>query len=330
MEQTYIGVDVGNYDTKTALSSTPSGYSKSEDKPFGVKECIFYNGMYYAPSERRFPYTKDKTKDERAFILSLFGIAKEIIEVCKRKDDQNEKQDNYQDEISKIDVVNLCVGLPPAHMHMLKDKTISYYKEMFGDGIEFNYNQYTFKLKLNLLLVVPQDYAALSCVIGKKNDKTIPNVYKEYYAIDIGGATVDVVPIRNNVPIVDECISLELGVLLMYDKIQNQVEEKFGISISQNNIEDVLREEPTIIDDEVVDGVKEGAAGWFENIINILNQRGIPFRTSPVVFVGGGAKLFKTAIEKNTVIKKYEFFGNANANAIGYKKFVERMAKKAS
>lgn len=69
-------------------------------------------------------------------------------------------------------------GLPPAHMHMLKDKTISYYKEMFGDGIEFNYNQYTFKLKLNLLLVVPQDYAALSCVIGKRTTKLFQTCIK--------------------------------------------------------------------------------------------------------------------------------------------------------
>lgn len=85
MEQTYIGVDVGNYDTKTALSSTPSGYSKSEDKPFGVKECIFYNGMYYAPSERRFPYTKDKTKDERAFILSLLELQRKLLRSAKGK-----------------------------------------------------------------------------------------------------------------------------------------------------------------------------------------------------------------------------------------------------
>lgn len=85
MEQTYIGVDVGNYDTKTALSSTPSGYSKSEDKPFGVKECIFYNGMYYAPSERRFLIQKIKQKMKEHLFFLFLELQRKLLRSAKGK-----------------------------------------------------------------------------------------------------------------------------------------------------------------------------------------------------------------------------------------------------
>ena len=318
-----MGVDVGNSDTKTPITTTPSGYSESLSKPFGVKDVLLYQGKFYAPSERRFPYVKDKTTSERAFILTLFGIAKEIIVLCEKN---GIKKEDYQQYIADIQVVNLCVGLPPAHMHMLRSKTIDYYREKFSDGIQFQYMDYEFNLKLGLLLVAPQDYAALLCVIGVKGDKSIPNTFKEYYAVDIGGATVDVVPIRSNRPIVEECISLEVGTILMYDKIQNIIEENYGVEVSQSNIEDVLRDEPTIIADEIITCIKQSAADWFNNIIEILNQRGVHFQTNPIVFVGGGAKLFKEAIASNKIIKKSEFFGDVNSNALGYKKYVTKKA----
>lgn len=37
-----------------------------------------YGGSYYTLSAQRIPYQKDKTTDERFFILSLFAIAEKI------------------------------------------------------------------------------------------------------------------------------------------------------------------------------------------------------------------------------------------------------------
>ena len=326
MKSFEVGVDIGNYDIKTPHTVTPSGYSVKECVPFGVDEYIKLGDKYYIPSEERFPYVKDKTQNERAFVFTLFGIAKEMFRTFDKSSIKG--KDKIQKEINDYGTVNLGVGLPPAHMHMLKEKTVAYYKEMFEKYPTFEYKGFSFNLKLGLIGVVPQDFAALTCVIGN-GEKNIPNTFKEYYAADIGGATVDIVPIRNNAPLVEKCVSLELGVLLMYDKIQNYVEENYGISLSNTYIEDVLRNEPTIIDDDIVEAIKNIAAQWLENIIEVFSQRGISFQAMPIVFIGGGAKLFREEILNNKVIKKSEFIGNANSNALGYQKFIKKLVYKS-
>lgn len=37
-----------------------------------------YRGKYYTLTDQRIPYRRDKTEDERFFILTLFAIAHEI------------------------------------------------------------------------------------------------------------------------------------------------------------------------------------------------------------------------------------------------------------
>lgn len=61
-----------------------------------------YQNNYYTLSARRIPYQKDKTADERYFVLTRFAIANEI-----------EQAGEYSDAVLPIE---LAVGLPPATM----------------------------------------------------------------------------------------------------------------------------------------------------------------------------------------------------------------------
>ena len=75
----YLGIDVGNYDTKSQHTTTPSGYDgPTPEKPLLAEEYLCYNGQYYVSTTTRFAYEKDKTRNERALILTLFAIANEI------------------------------------------------------------------------------------------------------------------------------------------------------------------------------------------------------------------------------------------------------------
>ena len=51
-----------------------SGLSKSEVRPFGAN-VLKYEDKYYQISDQRIPYRRDKTEDDRFFILTLFGIS---------------------------------------------------------------------------------------------------------------------------------------------------------------------------------------------------------------------------------------------------------------
>lgn len=96
-----IAIDHGNKQVKTVHGNAiVSGVQKSKTRPYG-RDVLKYGGSYYTLSAQRIPYQKDKTADERFFILSLFAIAEEI-----------EAQGAYTSGLMPI---NLAIGLPPAH-----------------------------------------------------------------------------------------------------------------------------------------------------------------------------------------------------------------------
>lgn len=73
-----IAIDHGNKQVKTVHGNAiVSGVQKSKTRPYG-RDILKYGGSYYTLSAQRIPYQKDKTTDERFFILSLFAIAEEI------------------------------------------------------------------------------------------------------------------------------------------------------------------------------------------------------------------------------------------------------------
>ena len=71
-----ISIDHGNRNMKTEHFTFTSGLVESDSRP-ALGEYMHYNGRYYALTEQRIPYMRDKTVDDRFFILTLFGIAME-------------------------------------------------------------------------------------------------------------------------------------------------------------------------------------------------------------------------------------------------------------
>ena len=72
-----IPLDHGNRNMKTAEEVFTSGFVESDLKPV-LGEYLEYNGKYYSLTGERIPYMRDKTLDDRFFILTLFGIVKEL------------------------------------------------------------------------------------------------------------------------------------------------------------------------------------------------------------------------------------------------------------
>lgn len=96
-----VPVDHGNRNLKTKNYVFTSGILESDCKPV-LGEYMYYNRKYYSLSEQRIPYMRDKSSDERFFILTLFGNVKEA-----EKLGMNPENTLLQAE--------LLVGLPPKH-----------------------------------------------------------------------------------------------------------------------------------------------------------------------------------------------------------------------
>jgi plasmid segregation protein ParM len=320
-----IGLDVGNFDTKTQSTTTPSGFEAQNDLPYGATEWLFYNGMYYIPSETRLPYQRDKTQDESCFILSLIGISKEIIYAAsqaknenQRLAEQNSKKQvrEIQQEISTVTSIQLGVGLPPAYYSALKNPTIAYYQERFGDGIAYVYNGYQFKYSLKKISCYPQDFVSL-ITYNPKNRNNSAVGFPHYYGVDIGGWTVDVVTIIGGKPS-SQMQSKPLGVLAMYADIIAKVEQTYGITLEVVDIESYLRGARVLLPEDVKKEIDVQVEAWYKKIIRDLTQSGAQLRTRPVVFMGGGASLFKKYIKEDESLILAEIIPNQKVNAAAY------------
>lgn len=69
-----IAIDHGNKQIKTVHAKPfTSGLIQSDAPGFGT-DYLAYQGKFYALTDQRIPYRRDKTEDERFFILTLFAI----------------------------------------------------------------------------------------------------------------------------------------------------------------------------------------------------------------------------------------------------------------
>ena len=139
-----IAMDHGNKQCKLVRSAPfISGLTESEVRPFGP-DVLKYKEKYYQISGQRIPYRRDKTEDDRFFILTLFGIANEI-----------EAAGAYAPGIMRV---QLAVGLPPAHYGAQHEKFTQYF---FRRGVvSFTYRGKPYSISIDDVACYPQSYAA--------------------------------------------------------------------------------------------------------------------------------------------------------------------------
>lgn len=174
-ESLLVPVDTGNKQIKTPRHIFTAGLTCHDSYPPFGKDVIQYKGKYYTLSDQRVPYMRDKTADERYFILSLFGIACEL-------------RDAGLDTEERVNVV-LLLGLPPAHFGTQEERYRSYFHE-YGQ-IDFRFNDQPVSLFISEVRVYPQAYAAIAPMISQLQG------YSKALVVDIGGYTADILKISS-------------------------------------------------------------------------------------------------------------------------------------
>lgn len=291
-----IGVDNGNANTKTVHTVFTSGLIEHDIKPPVADEYIEYNGKFYTLSSQRLTYTRDKTKTDECFILTLFAIAKEILASGKYKP-----------------ILDIClsVDLPPQHYSLQKDKFADYFKS-FGDCISFTYNDKPFIINIfDEVYVFPQGFAAVATKASELKD------YSRVYIIDIGGYTTDILLISNGKLDLQYCHSLEDGIITMNNKIAGRISMAHDQKIDDVHISDVLFGRKTVLSEEIQKNIKSECKVHAMEILNKCRELGIDLKTNPAFFVGGGSLLLKPFIEDSGMVSVTEFFEDISANAYG-------------
>lgn len=282
---------------KTIHKTFPSALKESDTRSPFCEDILEYQGKYYSLSGSRIPYLRDKTVDERFFILSLFAIAFEIEEAGAYSADE-------------IIDVQLAVGLPPAHFGAQADRFEKYF--LGRNVVVFTFRGKPYEIYINRAVCFPQAYAATIPIYDRlrKSSKAV--------VVDIGDFTADYLVFKNGEPDLDACDSLENGVIILHNSIQSKLNGELDLLLKESDIEAILKGGSDAFEEEIVQIVKQQAQSFVNDLVGKLRERMIDLRTGKAVFVGGGATLLRPQIETCDKIGSPVFLDQIYANARGY------------
>ena len=293
-----ISVDHGNKSIKTPNALFTSGLISSEGLQGFKTDYICWNGHYYTLTEQRISYLRDKTEDERFYVLTLFAIAKEL------------ERRKAAETLDPIDIT-LLIGLPPAHYEQLHSRFELYFLRR-REAIDFEYNGKYYSIRISKVLSYPQAFAA--AVTQYSTLKT----YSVAYIIDIGGFTIDVLKLRNGRPDLAVVESFEKGVITLYNSITSKCNALYARILEDCDIDEVIRNQPTVLPGEVQQLIRSMTGEFLSEFYNFLRERGIDVTTSKCVFAGGGSLLLRGMIERGNKVAFPIFIEDIHANARGY------------
>ena len=296
-----IGIDHGNRSIKLArVEPFTCGLDTKESQPYG-SDYLEYKGRYYLLSDNRIPYHRDKTEDDRYFILTLFGIAKEI-----------EKAGMYHNGVIPV---KLAIGLPPAFYGAQKRDFINYFSKR--GPITFSYRGKRYNIMTSDVACYPQAYAA--AVMMYEELVKVPQTI----VIDIGGYTADYIRVKNGACDLSVSDSLEKGVILFYNKIGSKLNAEYDMKLDELQIDAILTGRDKNASQVVVDAIKGYAQEYITDLLSTFREHQIELKAGNVVFVGGGALLFRDQIISSGKVYNPRFIDDIRANARGYEKMYE-------
>jgi hypothetical protein len=185
-----LGVDLGNFRTKTANFNLPSGYKEIPGgdyaREIGIRDIMEFGGRCYVADSDSLTVLSDKSGPE--FVpLTLLAMAKEL-----------EAQ-----KVQRADGLVLSLGLPPRNIQdpALRAGLVKVYRRDF----DFKYNDFGYHVKISDVKISPQAYSALSALTETQKLKTLRPIdglggEPLVLAVDLGGRTMDIVGLKNGKP----------------------------------------------------------------------------------------------------------------------------------
>lgn len=265
-----IGIDHGYYAIKTRHFSFPAGITAYSHEPYTLQNTLEYGGKFFVCGTGRQPILRNKMENENYYLLTLAAIAKEI------------QQRGAKTECS----VTIAAGLPLAGFGREK-KSFREYLRPSSQPVSFKFEGIPYKVTIEDVKLFPQGYSAL--MIHPELLQNEPSVL----LMDIGGWTVDLMRLDNNVPNAATCRSLELGMIRCIDEVKEQVRRDVGLSVTDAQVERVLAGKPCNMDEDARGIIQKQGRLYTERLLSAAMEAGFDLKAIPVVMLGGGAAVVK-------------------------------------
>jgi plasmid segregation protein ParM len=281
VQKMIISIDHGYGMIKTPNFMFKTGIAKYDNEPYTNQNVVQYNNKYYVCGSGRQSLVRDKTADESYYILTLMAIAKEL-EIREAGTREN---------------ITLACGLPLTSFGREKKKFTDYLKQSSFQPVKFAFEGKKYRINIENVTMFPQGYSAIiDCIKPLKQEASV-------ILCDVGSWTVDVMRLDSGVPNAETCRSLELGIIRMTDEILEQVRRNTGLSISQNQVEQVLAKKPCSINESAKAIIIEQGKAYVDKLIRTLLESGFDISAIPILFIGGGSVLVRKNIDENKVCK---------------------------
>lgn len=252
-----IGIDHGYYAIKTRHFSFPAGITAYSHEPYTLQNTLEYGGKFFVCGTGRQPILRNKMENENYYLLTLAAIAKEI------------QQRGAKTECS----VTIAAGLPLAGFGREK-KSFREYLRPSSQPVSFQFEGVPYKVTVEDVKLFPQGYSAL--MIHPELLQNEPSVL----LMDIGGWTVDLMRLDNNVPNAATCRSLELGMIRCIDEVKEQVRRDVGLSVTDAQVERVLAGKPCSMDEDARSIIQKQGRLYTERLLSAAMKQGLTSRPS--------------------------------------------------
>jgi len=284
-----IGIDHGWSMMKTISQVFVTGVKEITTTPALFGDVLEYEGKFYKVGTVRQEVKDTKVEDDNFYLLTLAAVAKEL----KRRGLAEAK-------------VFLAVGLPLTRFGAEKNDFIKYLTK--NKLVSFKYENEPYYIEIDDVAVFPQCYAA---VVDK-----IPTMAKKTLIVDIGSWTIDIMPVINKSPDESKCVTIPKGLITCMRSINEQCVRQLNGEVDESEIQNIMRYGRSDIDDEYFAIIKAEIEDFVDKVYNSIREFGYNLKTTPIVFVGGGAVVMKNFGSHDA--KNISYNLDVKANARGY------------
>ncbi|XOS91172.1 hypothetical protein ACLMAB_21380 [Brevibacillus laterosporus] len=190
--------------------------------------------------------------------------------------------------------VHLAVNIP-INLYKSEEQKQAYAEAIQNNGepicLSINGKAYVFRIKHIVLL--PES-------LGPVYENTAIFRSKRVTIIDIGGLNTSIMQVNQLIPLFDQMVSSSHGINVLRSKIADVFSTKFGITITENDAEQIMRDRCLILNgkrqEDSFEIINSMFAEHVKEITNFALSRNITFTNSGLVFCGGGSLLLKDHI----------------------------------
>lgn len=301
MGREIIGIDHGNRQMKTRNTVFLSTVTPQKVKPSNLSQILEFKGNYYSigGSREEVNYKIDKTVDDDYYLLTLASLATEL-------------KARGLDQAS----VKMGTGLPPRWY----ESQMRAFRKYLGreKEIRFRYQGENFNVHLEGISVYMQGFAAIADILAQTEGKSC-------LLVDIGGGTVDGVPIENMRPSGATPIIDNYGTIKCITRVNEVLMAELGDKAKPYIIEQVMRTGTYLGAESFLQVIRRELTIYTEYIYNLIRKHGYNLSLEKIIFIGGGASIMQNFGYNED--KDIICIPDIHANAKGYEDTMESILK---